>query len=122
MILNFDIDRKSANFDSKNPLNINVDQIITELSMFPFHYKLVMNFYGTQKILKTDMNFIQLDGTGHWSTHSWEKSQICRSIAQTNIKLIHIQGSSECLPDKTLKLFQFRVQRGNIICRCASDS
>ena len=42
--LDYDIDRKSANFDFKNPKNICVDQIITELSTFSFHYELVMNF------------------------------------------------------------------------------
>ena len=38
--LDFDIDRKSANFDFKNPQNIKVDQIIT----YSFHYELAMNF------------------------------------------------------------------------------
>ena len=41
--LDFDIDRKSANFDLKNPQNISVDHIITELSTL-FYYELVMNF------------------------------------------------------------------------------
>ena len=44
MKLDFGIDRKSANFYFKNPQNISVDQIITELSTFSFHYELVMNF------------------------------------------------------------------------------
>ena len=38
--LDFDIDRKSANFNFKNPQNIS------------------LRFHGTQKILITDMNFI----------------------------------------------------------------
>ena len=40
--LDFDIDRKSANFDFKNPQNISVNQIKTELSTFSFHYGLFM--------------------------------------------------------------------------------
>ena len=36
--LDFNIDRKSANFDLKNPQNISLDQIITEFSTFSFHY------------------------------------------------------------------------------------
>ena len=47
--LDFDIDRKFANFDFKNPQNISVDQIITELSTFSFHYELVMNFSWNPK-------------------------------------------------------------------------
>ena len=39
--LDFDIDRKSANFDFNNPQNISVDQLITELSTFLFHHELV---------------------------------------------------------------------------------
>ena len=42
--LDFDIDRKSANFDFKNPQNISVDQIT-----FSFHYELVMNFLWNPK-------------------------------------------------------------------------
>ena len=38
MKLDFDIDKKSANFDFKNLKNINVDQI-----KFSFYYELVMN-------------------------------------------------------------------------------
>ena len=38
MKLDFDIDRKSANFDFKNPPNTSVDQI-----MFSFHKELFMN-------------------------------------------------------------------------------
>ena len=44
MKLDFDIDRKSANFDFKNPQNISSRPIITEISTFSFHYELVMNF------------------------------------------------------------------------------
>ena len=47
--LDFDIDRKSANFDFKNPQNISVDQIITELSTFSCHYELVMHFSWNPK-------------------------------------------------------------------------
>ena len=47
--LDFDIDRKSANFDFKNPQNISVDQIITELSSLSFDYELVMNFFWNPK-------------------------------------------------------------------------
>ena len=39
--LDFDIDRKSANFDFKNPQNIILDQIITELSRFHFIKNLI---------------------------------------------------------------------------------
>ena len=39
-----DIDRKSANFDFKNPQNISVDQIT-----FSLHYELVMNFLWNPK-------------------------------------------------------------------------
>ena len=58
MKLDFDIERKSANFDYKNPQNISVDQIITELSTPSFHYELVLKFSWNQKILMTGMNFI----------------------------------------------------------------
>ena len=49
MKLDFGIDRKSANFDFINPQNIFVDQIITELSTFSFHYELVMIFSWNPK-------------------------------------------------------------------------
>ena len=44
MKLDFDINRKSLNFDFKNPQNISVDQIA-----FSFHYELVMNFLWNPK-------------------------------------------------------------------------
>ena len=44
MKLDFNIDRKSANFDFKNPQNISVDQIT-----FSFHYELDMNFLWNPK-------------------------------------------------------------------------
>ena len=47
--LNFDIGRKSANFDFKNSQNISVDQIITELSTFLFHYELVKKNFMESK-------------------------------------------------------------------------
>ena len=40
--LDLDIDRKYTNFYLKNPQNISVDQKITELSPFLFHYELFM--------------------------------------------------------------------------------
>ena len=49
MKLDFEIDRKSANFDVKIPQNISVDQIITELSTFSSHYELVINFSWNAK-------------------------------------------------------------------------
>ena len=47
--LDFDIDRKSANFDFNYPQNISVDQMITELSTFSFHYGRDMNFSWNPK-------------------------------------------------------------------------
>ena len=41
--VDFDIDRKSANFDFKNP------QIIAEFSTFSFHYEFVINFSWNPK-------------------------------------------------------------------------
>ena len=49
MKLDFDIDRKSANFDIKNQQNISKYQIITELSTFSFHYELFMKFSWNPK-------------------------------------------------------------------------
>ena len=47
--LDFDIDRKSANFDFKNPQNKSIDQIITEFSTISYHYELIMNFSWNPK-------------------------------------------------------------------------
>ena len=42
--LDFDIERKSANFDFKNLQNISIDQIT-----FSFHYELAVNFLWNPK-------------------------------------------------------------------------
>ena len=55
ILLDFDIDRKSANFHFENRQNISVDQI-----RFHFIVNLLWTFYGTQKILIPDMNFLKL--------------------------------------------------------------
>ena len=56
--LDFDIDRKSANFNFKNPQNISL--------RFHFIMHLLWTFHGTHNILIMVINFIKLDGTGHW--------------------------------------------------------
>ena len=53
--LDFDIDRKSANFNLKNPQNISL--------RFHFILNLLWTFHGTQTILIMVINFIKLDGT-----------------------------------------------------------
>ena len=55
--LDFDIDRKSANFNFKNPQNISL--------RFHFIMNLLWTFHGTHNILIMVINFIKLDGTRH---------------------------------------------------------
>ena len=81
--LDFGIDRKSANFDFKDPQNIRVDQIITEFSTFSFHYKLVMNFSWNPKDSHNRYDFFIA-----W----WNRTQ--------KTKLVSIQADKHTFPDK----------------------